>query len=107
MTRRYFKKRIEEQQAALDRIKILFALAKQEFNKHPERAHRYASMINNLIKKLRVRPDKSIRRFICKECNHFLMPGKNLKIKSDKGFMIYTCLDCGNIKKYGYLKEKK
>jgi ribonuclease P protein subunit RPR2 len=105
--RKYFKKREEEKKAALQRIKMLFALAKQEFPKHPDRAHRYARMINDLIKKVRVRPPKSIRMFICKECNHFLYPGKNLKVKSMKGFMIYECLNCGNIKKYGYTKEKR
>ena len=107
MPRRYFKKRGEEQQAALDRIKILFSLASQEFKKYPERSHRYAKMINDLIKKVRVRPNKNIRNFICKECGHFLMPGKNLSIKSDQEFMIYTCLDCGNIKKLGYGREKR
>jgi len=107
MARKYFPKRAEEKKAALERIKILFKLAKQEYSKHPDRAHRYAKMINDLIKKVRVKPSKDIRHFICKECNHFLMPGKNLKVKSEQGFMIYKCLDCGNIKKYGYVKEKR
>lgn len=105
--RRYFKKREKEKKAALERIKILFKLAKQEFPKHPERAHRYARMINDLVKKVRVRLPKDVKRFICRQCNQLLVPGKNLKVKSSKGFMIYECLNCGNTRKYGYEKEKR
>lgn len=105
--RRYFKKRLKEKEAALERVKILFKLAKQEYDKHPERAHRYARMINDLVKKVRIRLPKNIKRFICKQCNHLLIPGKNLKIKSNKGFMIYECLNCGNIRKYGYSREQR
>ena len=104
--RKYFKKREEEKKQALERVKILFDLAKQEFPKHPERSHRYAKMILDIVKKVRIRLPKYIKMFICKECQHFLVPGKNLRVRSEKGFMIYECLDCGNIKKYGYLKEK-
>jgi len=105
--RKYFKRRDEETRAASDRINILFKLAVQEFPKYPERAHRYAKMINDLVRKVRVRPTNDVRHFICKDCNHFLMPGKNLKVESKKGFMIYTCLDCGSVKTYGYIKEKQ
>ncbi|MFA5406835.1 MAG: ribonuclease P [Candidatus Nanoarchaeia archaeon] len=104
--RKYFKKREDEQSNALERIRVLFDLARQEFSKSPERANRYARMINEIIKKTRVRPNKSIRHFICSQCNQLLVPGSTLSVKSDDGFMIYTCLNCGNIKKYGYLKEK-
>ncbi len=104
--RKYFKTRDEEKKAALERIKMLFALAKQEFLKHPERAHRYGQMINDLIKKIRVRPPKYIRRYVCKECGYYLESGKNLKIKKEGNYLIYTCLNCGKTKKYG-IGEKK
>ncbi len=104
--RRYFKKREEEKKLALQRAKILFDLAKQEYPKHPERSKRYISMILDLVKKVRIRLPKKIKMFICKDCKQILIPGKNLEVRSQKGFMIYKCLLCGKIKKYGYLKEK-
>ncbi|HLE05760.1 MAG TPA: ribonuclease P protein component 4 [Candidatus Nanoarchaeia archaeon] len=107
MMRKYFDRRGDEKKAALERIKVLFALARQEFPKYPDRANRYAEMINNIVKKVRVRPSGDVRHFICKECNHFLMPGKNLRVESVDGFMVYTCLDCGSVKKYGYIREKR
>ncbi len=100
MKRRYFRKRLEEKKAALERIKILFQLAKQEFKKHPERSHRYAQMINDLIKKIRVRPEPGIRRYICRKCNHFLVEGKTLNITEEGDFLVYTCLNCGDSRKY-------
>ncbi len=105
--RRYFKKRIEESRAALERIKILFALAKQDFKAHPERSHRYVEMILDIVKKVRVKLPSNIKRYICVNCKHLLVPGVNLKVRSDRGFMIYQCLDCGSIKKYGYIREKR
>ncbi len=105
--RKYFKRREDEQSAALDKIELLFKLACQEYPKSPERAHRYAKMINDIIKKTRVRPSGKVRHFICSDCCHLLVPGHNLSVKSDDGAMIYTCKDCGNIKKYGYTKEQR
>jgi len=107
MNRKYFKQRFKEQEAAVDRIKVLFDLAKQEFNKHPERSSHYASLIISTAKKMKVRIPSRIKRFICMECNSLLVPGKNLIVRSIDGFMVYQCLKCGNKKKYGYLKEKK
>ena len=104
--RTYFKRRDEEQDAALDRIKVLFDLARQEFPKNKDRANRYAKMINDIISKVRVRPDRKVRMFICSKCDSLLVPGSNLSVRSEDGFMVYTCLDCGNVKKYGYANER-
>ena len=104
--RRYFKQRIEEQEIALERVKILFNLAGQEFKKNPERSDRYAKMILNIVKKTRIRLPKNIKLFICKKCNKYLAPGLNLKVRSKHGYTIYECLNCGSKRRYGYLKEK-
>jgi len=107
LKRRYFKQREEEKKLALERVKILFKLAEQEFPKHPERSHKYAKMILNIVKKVRIRLPKNIKIFICKKCGKYLSPGVNLKVRSKDGYTIYECLSCGSKRRYGYLKEKK
>lgn len=104
--RKYFSSRGAEQESGLERVKILFELANQEFPKHPDRAHRYASMIVILIKRLKVNPPKNIKRFVCLKCSHLLVPGKTLNVKSEDGFLIYSCIECGNVKRYG-IGDKK
>ena len=104
---RFAKLKARNKREARERVDILFDLAKQEFNSNPERSHRYARMILDLVQKFRIHLPNNIKRFICKECGHFLMPGENLRVESRGGFMVYSCLDCGNVKKYGYVKEQR
>ncbi len=95
---------------ALERIYILFELAIKEFKKHPERSHRYAYLIRKIGMKCNVKIPKHIKMWICKKCNKFLMPGANCRVRLVKKpypMVLITCLECGNKKRYPYIKEIK
>ncbi len=104
--RRYYRQRSDEQKIAYERVNVLWKLAEQEYKHHPERSNRYTKMILDIVKKLRIRLPKHIKVFICKKCSHYLISGKNLRVRSKGGYTTYECLDCGAVRRYGYLREK-
>lgn len=90
---------------AFERINILYDFAQVE----KDFANRYAELIKAIAAKAKIRIPSHIKRRICKNCNHFLFPGKNLKVRTSKTMKTvnYTCLDCNNIMRFPYAKEKK
>jgi len=99
------KKSEKLQKIALERIHILFDLAKNEIKKHPERSKRYIELMRTIGMRYNVRIPKEMKRQICKKCNSYLLPGYNCKIRSAKKIMLIECLNCGNIMRYPYIKE--
>ena len=92
---------------AEERINILFNRAEEEFTKHPERSDRYVEMARNIAKKYNMKmPAKWGKRF-CRNCHHFLKPGLNCQIRLSNSSVVIKCLECGNINKIPYIKEKK
>ena len=92
---------------AEERINILFNRAEEEFTKHPERSDRYVEMARNIAKRYNMKmPAKWGKRF-CRSCHHFLMPGLNCQIRLSNSSVVNKCLECGNINKIPYIKEKK
>ena len=89
----------------LERIKILFDFA------HVERkfANRYAEIIKKIAGKAQIKIPVHIKKRICKNCGHFLFPGKNLKVRTSKSkkTVNYTCLDCRKIMRFPYVREKR
>ena len=55
--------------------------------------------------KIRI-PSRSKRKF-CKKCFTVFIPKKTVRIRTVKGKLKYTCLNCGNIKRTPYTKDKK
>lgn len=92
---------------AEERINILFSRADEEFNKHPERSHRYVKMARNIAKKYNLKlPDKWNRRF-CHSCHQFLKPGLNCRVRLINSSVTIKCLDCGHVARIPYITEKK
>ncbi len=92
---------------AEERINILFNRAEEEFTKHPERSDRYVEMARNIAKRYNMKmPAKWGKRF-CRNCHHFLKPGLNCQIRLSNSSVVIKCLECGNINKIPYIKEKK
>ena len=90
-----------------ERINILFNRAEEEFTKHPERSDRYVEMARNIAKRYNMKmPAKWGKRF-CRSCKHFLKPGLNCQIRLSNSSVVIKCLECGNINKIPYIKEKK
>ncbi|MGC8610049.1 MAG: ribonuclease P protein component 4 [Thermoplasmata archaeon] len=79
-------------------IKNLLSLAKEmELKNDLELEKRYIFLALEISKHYKVKFDK---RYICKNCYSYLIPGKNATIRIRKGRIILKCLKCGNIKRF-------
>lgn len=92
---------------ARERIDILFKLADQEFNQHPERSNRYVKLARNIGKKYNIRIPRIWRRRFCKNCYMFLKPGINSQVRLSNSCVIIKCYECGKIMRIPYIKQKK
>jgi len=90
-----------------ERIDILFKLADNEFSRHPERSHRYVKLARNISTKYNIKMPLKWRRRFCKNCYKFLKPGQNCKVRLSKGKVHLKCLECGQMMRVPYEKEKK
>jgi ribonuclease P protein subunit RPR2 len=86
---------------ALERIEVLFDLAKKEFGRGREDlANRYIEIARKLSMKVNLSIPKKYKRQFCKKCYSFLVPGKNLKVRMNKGRIIYTCGVCKTVMRF-------
>lgn len=92
---------------ASERMNILFNLAEESFHKNPQRSDRYTEMARNIATKYNIRMPRIWKRRFCKNCNKFLKPGNNCKIRLRDSCVTIKCLECGNIVNIPYIKEKK
>jgi ribonuclease P protein subunit RPR2 len=92
---------------AEERIDILFNRADEEFVAHPERSHRYVEMARNIAKKYNMKIPATWSKRFCRSCQHFIKPGLNCQIRFSDSSILIKCLECGNINKIPYIKEKK
>ena len=84
---------------ALERIYRLFELAEGEFSKHPERSKRYVQLARKIGERNRVRFPQVLKSKFCKNCNSFLVEGKNSEIEIRGTLMEIKCNCCGFIRK--------
>jgi len=98
-----------KQEAALEHVKHLLAEAAKAFKTNPDHAHTYAGQAVKLCTRVNLRLPGELKRKICRNsaCQHFLVPGANLRVRNTAHRMVFTCLDCNHISRYGYLKEQK
>ena len=98
----------KRQDLILERINKLIKLAEENFKEHPKRSHRYIELIRKLSMRYNVRLPREIKRRICNKCHRFLVPGENSRIRANKRqeAIIITCLECNNVMRYPYRKEK-
>ena len=89
-------------------MKILFNRAEEELSHHPERSHRYVQMARNIAQKYNLKISVAIgMEDICKNCHKFLRPGLNSQVRLTNFTNPYKCLECGEIRRIPYIKEKK
>ncbi|MGC8585454.1 MAG: ribonuclease P protein component 4 [Thermoplasmata archaeon] len=85
-------------------IKNLLILANEmELKNELELEKRYVFLMLEISKHYKVKLDK---KYVCKKCGSFLIPGKNATIRIRKGRIILKCLRCGNIKRYVIKKDQ-
>jgi len=97
-----------QRRIAKERIRILFELAKKEFEKNPERSRRYVELLRTIGKRYNVRLPKEIKRSFCKVCNTIFIFGKTARVRLDskRKIRIVRCLSCGKIYRYPYKPKR-
>jgi len=68
-------------QIALERMEILFDLARNAVKAHPERAKRYVQLARRIGMRYRVRMPKALKNSFCKQCLALWIPGYNVKVR--------------------------
>ena len=87
-------------------IKDLFELAEKEYSVHPERSHRYVEIARNISMRTRTRIPRFLKRRFCNKCHHFLVYGRNCRVRTKNTKVVITCLDCGNVMRIPFVREK-
>ncbi len=83
---------------ALQRIHILFRLAKEAVHDDPKLAQRYVEIASKIAMSTRLRLPKEYRRMICRHCKSFILPGVNCRVRIQpkrEPHMVVTCFHCG------------
>lgn len=68
----------------------------------PDRARRFVSIARRISTRHRVPLPRRLRRFACRECDAYLVPGRNCRVRLEKRRVVVTCLKCGKVKRYPY-----
>ena len=107
-TRRPSRKPVWQRETGVERIEKLFALAEKEFDKHPERSHRYVFLARKIAMRYNIRIPGLLKRRFCKKCYKYLKPSINCRVRtrSSQQAVIVKCLECGHVMRYPYRKEK-
>lgn len=107
--RRPRKKPEKQIKIAKERIAILFKKAEEEFHKNPSLSHRWIQMASKIATRYNIRMPKEFKRRFCKKCFSFLVPGENSRVRTNpkQQAIIVKCLECGNIMRFPYRREKK
>ncbi|RMF06503.1 ribonuclease P [Candidatus Woesearchaeota archaeon] len=107
MARRNRLSKAEKQNLVLRHAEHLISLAEEVYDSDPSLAHGYAEEIVKSALRVNLRLPSRIKRRICRKCRHFLMPGRNARVRTSQGHVVSTCLDCGHISRFGYTREQK
>ena len=92
---------------ARERIGRLFRLADKEFPKDPKLSDRYVRLAWKISLRYKVRLPPELRRWFCRKCLGFLVPGKTCTVRVVKGEAVVKCLKCGNRARYSAKKVLK
>ncbi|MGC9308691.1 MAG: ribonuclease P protein component 4 [Thermoplasmatota archaeon] len=96
-------RRHRQKQIARERISRLFHLADQQaLQDNMQLAHRYVTLARKLSMKYLVRLTSEQRRRICTTCYHYLLPGKNCRVRAGDSRLTVTCQECGAIMRFPY-----
>ncbi len=110
MNRRKRSKTLDRfyKQIGLERIKILFALAQKDIKTHPERSQRYVKLARKIAMRYNIKIPREVKRKLCNKCHSYLLPGANcmVRTRASQQAVIIKCLECNNIIRYPYRREK-
>ncbi|MGD8505898.1 MAG: ribonuclease P protein component 4 [Candidatus Bathyarchaeota archaeon] len=83
---------------AMERIRILFRLAKEAIHEDTGLAQRYVEIARRVAMRTRLHLPAEYRRLICKHCKSFIYPGVNCRVRIQQRrepHLVVTCLSCG------------
>lgn len=83
---------------AMERVHILFRMAKEAIHEEPRLAQRYVEIARRVAMRTRLRLPVEYRRLICRHCKGFVYPGVNCRVRIQQRrepHMVITCLNCG------------
>lgn len=87
---------------AAERIERLHDLAREAtIAGHEERAREYVRRARRLAERNRIGLPREFTRFTCDECDAYLRPGDNARVRLQGGHVVLTC-DCGQQARYPY-----
>lgn len=96
-----------EKKIAVERIDMLFKLAKENFLSNKARANIYTQLAWRIALRYNVTLPEKWKYSLCRKCKSFLMPGYNMRVRLNKGRVILTCLECGRIRRIPMTREKR
>jgi len=87
---------------AAERIERLTDLARAaETAGDDERAKEYVRLARRIAERHRLPLPRRFKHFTCDECDSYLIPGRNARVRTQDGHVVVTC-DCGAQKRYPY-----
>lgn len=87
---------------ALERISELFLQAKDSNNSVLSK--RYVNLARRIAMRYRVRFSREQKLSFCKNCDAFLVRGKNSSIRLIKSNIVLSCKECGFVRRFRYRK---
>jgi ribonuclease P protein subunit RPR2 len=85
-----------------ERIERLEALARNAVDEgHDDRAREYVRLARRIAERNRLTLPRTFRRFTCDDCDAYLRPGRNARVRLQDGHVVVRC-DCGATARYPY-----
>ncbi|MGB9740157.1 MAG: ribonuclease P protein component 4 [Candidatus Bathyarchaeia archaeon] len=88
----------ETKRIAMQRINMLFRLARETYVEDSALAQRYVDIARKIAMAAKVRLPKEYRRQVCRHCKSFILPGVNCRVRIKQRrepHVVITCLKCG------------
>ena len=85
-----------------ERIERLADLARDAAREgRMDRARRYVRLARRIAERNRLALPTRLERFTCDECDAYLLPGRNARVRTKSGHVTITC-SCGSQSRYPY-----
>jgi ribonuclease P protein subunit RPR2 len=92
----------DERTIARERIERLRELARTAARDgHPDRAREYVRRARRVAERQRLSLPRQFTRVTCSDCDAYLLPGRNARVRTRDGHVVVTC-DCGQHARYPY-----
>jgi len=93
---------MDEVAIARERIERLHELARgAAAQSRTDRARSYVRRARRVAERNRLTLPRQFRRFTCDQCDAYLRPGENARVRTQNGHVVFTC-DCGAQERHPY-----